>query len=205
MKNNMSNALPENHGGLYAPQVGPTLRKLTDARHARIKKFFPHTVPAPKSELQVVVRNNSAALRIVEAPGSLLGGRDWLIVASAALDDQRFVISIRRIQKTVAAFYNVGLLDLRSHRRTQPVTFYRQIAMYLCKELTTNSLPAIGRQFGGRDHTTVLHAWRKIAPMRADPDFDTQMRGLISLIMAAPPEPEQAASDATCETTSEAR
>ena len=100
----------------------------------------------------------------------------------------KFVISIRRIQKTVAAFYNVGLIDLRSHRRTQPVTFYRQIAMYLCKELTTNSLPVIGRQFGGRDHTTVLHAWRKVAPMRADPDFDTQMRGLISLIMAGGPD-----------------
>jgi hypothetical protein len=166
------------------------LRQLTDARTARLKKFFPRTVPAAKPALQVVVKSNSAALRIVEAQG---GGRDWLIVASDALDEQKFVISIRRIQKTVAAFYNVGLLDLRSHRRTMPVTFYRQIAMYLAKELTTNSLPAIGRQFGGRDHTTVLHAWRKIAPMRADPDFDTQMRGLISLIMAGGPQPDATA------------
>jgi hypothetical protein len=191
MKNNMTNAAQKNHGALYAPQVGPTLRKLTDARHARIRKFFPPAVPPPRPELQVVVKNNSAALRIVEAQGD---GRDWLIAASDALDEQKFVISIRRIQKTVAAFYNVGLLDLRSHRRTMPVTFYRQIAMYLCKELTTNSLPAIGRQFGGRDHTTVLHAWRKVEPMRADPDFDTQMRGLISLIMAGPP--DAAAQDA---------
>jgi chromosomal replication initiator protein len=104
----------------------------------------------------------------------------------------------------VAAFYNVGLLDLRSQRRTQPVTFYRQVAMYLAKELTTHSLPAIGRQFGGRDHTTVLHAWRKIAPLRADPDFDTQMRGLISLIMAGGPEPHAAACEETREATSEA-
>jgi hypothetical protein len=170
------------------------LRKLTDARTARIRKFFPPVPPGAKSELQVVVKNNSAALRIVEAQGD---GRDWLIAASDALDDGKFVISIRRIQKTVAAFYNVGLLDLRSHRRTMPVTFYRQIAMYLAKELTTNSLPAIGRQFGGRDHTTVLHAWRKIEPMRADPDFDTQMRGLISLIMAGPPEPDAAARETT--------
>ena len=189
----MTNASAKNHGGLYSPQVGPTLRKLTDARHARIKKFFPRTAPAPKAELQVVVRNNCAVLKIVEAQGNLAGGRDWLIVASNALDDGKFVISIRRIQKTVAAFYNVSVLELRSHRRTMPVTFYRQIAMYLCKELTTHSLPAIGRQFGGRDHTTVLHAWRKVEPMRADPDFDTQMRGLISLIMAGGPDAEQAA------------
>ncbi len=197
MKNNMSNALQRDHGGLYAPQIGPTLRKLTDARTARIKKFFPRTAQAPKPELQVVVKNNSAALRIVEAQESFVGGRDWLIVASDALDEQKFVISIRRIQKTVAAFYNVGLLDLRSHRRTMPVTFYRQIAMYLCKELTTNSLPVIGRQFNGRDHTTVLHAWRKVAPRRADPDFDTQIRGLISLIMAGGPDLDAAAVEAS--------
>ena len=178
---------------LHTPQVGPALRKLTDARTARIKKFFPRTAPAAKPALQVVVKNNSAALKLVEAQGSPACGRDWLIVASDALDEQKLVISIRRIQKTVAAFYNVGLIDLRSARRTQPVTFYRQVAMYLAKELTTNSLPAIGRQFGGRDHTTVLHAWRKIAPMRADPDFDTQIRGLISLVMAGGPDTEPAA------------
>ena len=185
----MSNAAQKNHGALYAPQVGPTLRKLTDARTARIKKFFPRTVPAAKPELQVVGKNNCASLKIVESQG----GRDWLIAASDALDEQKFVISIRRIQKTVAAFYNVSVLELRAQRRTQPVTFYRQIAMYLCKELTTNSLPAIGRQFSGRDHTTVLHAWRKVAPMRADPDFDTQIRGLISLVMAGGPDVDAAA------------
>ena len=190
----MSNAAQKNPGGLYAPQIGPTLRKLTDARHERIRKFFPRT-PPPKGELKVVVRNNIAALEVVETQGNLPGGRDWLIAASDALDEQKFVISIRHIQKSVAAFYNVGLLDLRSHRRTMPVTFYRQIAMYLCKELTTNSLPAIGRQFGGRDHTTVLHAWRKIEPMRADPDFDTQIRGLISLIMAGGPGCSQRGDD----------
>ena len=187
MSNTMSNPTSN---ALHTPQVGPTLRKLTDARTARIKKFFPPTPPPQRPALQVVVKNNCAALKIVEAQG---GGRDWLIVASNALDDHRFVISIRRIQKTVAAYYNVSVLELRAHRRTMPVTFYRQIAMYLAKELTTNSLPAIGRQFGGRDHTTVLHAWRKIAPMRADPDFDTQIRGLISLVMAGGPDTEPAA------------
>jgi hypothetical protein len=197
---NMSNAAAKHHTALYTPQVGPTLRQLTDARTARLKKFFPPAPAAPKPALQVVVKNNSAALRIVEQEG----GRDWLIVATDALDDGRFVISIRRIQRTVAAYYNVGLIDLRSQRRTQPVTFYRQIAMYLCKELTTNSLPAIGRRFSGRDHTTVLHAWRKIAPLRADPDFDTQIRGLIALIMAGGPEPDAAASELTCEVTSDA-
>ena len=186
-----TNAAVTHPGALYAPQVGPTLRKLTDARTARLKKFFPRTPPPVKPALQVVVKNNCAALRIVEQQD----GRDWLIAATDVLDEQKFVISIRRIQKTVAAFYNVSLLELRAQRRTQPVTFYRQIAMYLAKELTANSLPAIGRQFGGRDHTTVLHAWRKVAPMRADPDFDTQIRGLISLIMAGGPECSQGSDD----------
>ena len=195
MKNNMS-ATQKNHGGLYTPQVGPTLRKLTDARRARIRKFFLRTPPASRCALQVVVKNNCAALQIVEAQENLPGGRDWLIAASNALDEQKFAISIRRIQRTVAAYYNVSLLELRAHRRTMPVTLYRQIAMYLCKELTANSLPAIGRQFGGRDHTTVLHAWRKIDPKRADPDFDSQIRGLISLISAGPPDADAAAPDA---------
>src|SRR5688572_2494140 len=188
MKNNTSATQANQSGALYTPQVGPTLRKLTDARHARIRKFFPRTPPAGRCALQVVVKNKCAALQIVEAQGNLAGGRDWLIAASNALDEQKFAISSRRIQRTVAAYYNVSLLELRAHRRTMPVTLYRQIAMYLCKELTANSLPAIGRQFGGRDHTTVLHAWRKIDPMRADPDFDSQIHGLISLITAGPPE-----------------
>lgn len=72
---------------------------------------------------------------------------------------------IKAIQAVVASFYNVSRADICSDRRMAEVVRPRQIAMYLVKELTPFSLPQIGRQFGGRDHTTVLHAFRKISGM----------------------------------------
>ncbi|MBD8906800.1 helix-turn-helix domain-containing protein, partial [Methylorubrum zatmanii] len=71
-------------------------------------------------------------------------------------------VKIEDIQKLVASRYNVSRSDILSERRTAAVVKPRQIAMYLSKVLTLRSLPEIGRRFGGRDHTTVLHAVRKI-------------------------------------------
>src|SRR5207253_1769153 len=71
-------------------------------------------------------------------------------------------VKIEDIQRTVARQYNISRSDLLSSRRTANVVRPRQIAMYLSKALTLRSLPEIGRRFGGRDHTTVLHAVRKI-------------------------------------------
>ena len=71
-------------------------------------------------------------------------------------------VKIEDIQRVVARQYNVSRSDLLSSRRTANVVRPRQIAMYLAKTLTLRSLPEIGRRFGGRDHTTVLHAVRKI-------------------------------------------
>ena len=71
-------------------------------------------------------------------------------------------VKIEDIQKLVASHYNVSRADILSARRTATVVRPRQIAMYLSKSLTLRSLPEIGRRFGGRDHTTVLHAVRKI-------------------------------------------
>ena len=69
---------------------------------------------------------------------------------------------MENIQKTVADYYKVRVADLLSKRRSRSVARPRQAAMWLAKQLTTRSLPDIGRRFGGRDHTTVLHAVRKI-------------------------------------------
>lgn len=69
---------------------------------------------------------------------------------------------IRDIQDVVAEFYGITYTDLVSSRRTMPLVLHRQVAMYLAKEITGKSLPEIGRRFGGRDHTTVLHAVRKV-------------------------------------------
>ncbi len=71
-------------------------------------------------------------------------------------------ITIKLIQETVANHYKIKLEDLKAKKRTRAIAFPRQIAMYLCRELTDLSLPKIGEEFGGRDHTTVLHACEKI-------------------------------------------
>jgi chromosomal replication initiator protein len=79
------------------------------------------------------------------------------------LSVQNRQISVENIQKTVADFFNIKVADMYSKRRPANIARPRQIAMYLAKELTQKSLPEIGELFGGRDHTTVLHAVRKIA------------------------------------------
>jgi chromosomal replication initiator protein len=78
-------------------------------------------------------------------------------------DKKPIDITIELIQQKVAGYYNIKLDDMKSKKRTRAVAYPRQIAMYLCRELTTESLPKIGNNFGGKDHTTVLHAHDKIA------------------------------------------
>ncbi len=77
-------------------------------------------------------------------------------------------VSIENIQKTVASYFKVSIADLLSSRRTRSITRPRQIAMALCKQLTRHSLPEIGNAFGGRDHTTVLHACRKVEELKQE-------------------------------------
>ena len=73
---------------------------------------------------------------------------------------------MENIQKTTAEYYNIKLSDLLSKRRSRSVARPRQMAMFLAKELTNYSLPEIGEAFGGRDHTTVIHACKKIRELR---------------------------------------
>ncbi|MDO4769291.1 MAG: chromosomal replication initiator protein DnaA [Brachymonas sp.] len=88
-------------------------------------------------------------------------------------------ISVENIQKVVADFYKIKVADMHSKKRPAHIAKPRQIAMYLAKEMTQKSLPEIGEMFGGRDHTTVLHAVRKIAAARlTDPDLNQQLHVL---------------------------
>lgn len=81
-------------------------------------------------------------------------------------------VTVEDIQKQVAAFYKISLADLLSERRSRPLARPRQVAMYLAKQLTSLSLPDIGRKFSGRDHTTIIHGVRKVEElMAADADF----------------------------------
>jgi chromosomal replication initiator protein len=85
---------------------------------------------------------------------------------------------VQDIQERICAAFGISMDQLLSSSRAAPVTWPRQVAMYLSRELTDQTLPAIGRAFGGRNHTTVLHAWRRTAErIAADRDaYDTVRR-----------------------------
>lgn len=95
-----------------------------------------------------------------------------------ALQDK--LVSVDNIQRTVAEYYKIKISDLLSKRRSRSVARPRQVAMAMAKELTNHSLPEIGDAFGGRDHTTVLHACRKIAELREiDADIREDYKNLL--------------------------
>ena len=116
------------------------------------------------------VRELEGALRRVAASARFLGADIDMDLAKEALKDllalQDKLVTIENIQKTVAQYYKVRVADLTSKRRNRSIARPRQVAMSLAKELTNHSLPEIGDAFGGRDHTTVLHATRKVAELR---------------------------------------
>ncbi len=116
------------------------------------------------------VRELEGALRRVTARAQFTGDPITLVFAKEALRDliavQDKLINVENIQKTVADYYKIRVSDLLSSKRTRSITRPRQIAMALAKELTNHSLPEIGEYFGGRDHTTVLHACRKVGELR---------------------------------------
>lgn len=117
------------------------------------------------------VRELEGALRRVLANAQLLGEPITLDFAKTALQDvvavQARFVTIENIQKTVAEYYSIRLGDLSAKTRSRSIARPRQIAMALAKELTSKSYPEIGRAFGGRDHTTVLHGVRKVVELRA--------------------------------------
>ncbi len=116
------------------------------------------------------VRELEGALRRVIANSRFTGQPITLEFAKEALKDllslQARLITVENIQKTVADYYKVRVADLLSKRRSRSVARPRQVAMALAKELTSHSLPEIGDAFGGRDHTTVMHACRRIKELR---------------------------------------
>ncbi len=120
------------------------------------------------------IREMEGALRRVVANSRFTGHRITLEFAKEALRDllalQDRLVTIENIQKTVAEYYKIRVADLLSKRRSRSVARPRQLAMALAKDMTNHSLPEIGDAFGGRDHTTVLHACRKIAELKAEDD-----------------------------------
>ncbi|MEX1221227.1 MAG: chromosomal replication initiator protein DnaA [Idiomarina sp.] len=135
------------------------------------------------------VRELEGALNRVAANVNLTGRQVTIDFVREALRDliaaQEKLVTIDNIQKTVAEYYNIKMADLLSKRRSRSVARPRQLAMALSKELTNHSLPEIGDAFGGRDHTTVLHACRKIQELKeAQHDIKEDYRNLIRTLSA---------------------
>ncbi|WP_263058416.1 chromosomal replication initiator protein DnaA [Pectobacterium sp. F1-1] len=135
------------------------------------------------------VRELEGALNRVIANANFTGRSITIDFVREALRDllalQEKLVTIDNIQKTVAEYYKIKVADLLSKRRSRSVARPRQMAMALAKELTNHSLPEIGDAFGGRDHTTVLHACRKIEQLREEShdikeDFSNLIRTLSS-------------------------
>jgi chromosomal replication initiator protein len=120
-------------------------------------------------ELEGALRRIVANAQFTGRPITLEFAREALRDLIAAQDKQ---VTLENIQKTVADYYKIRSSDLLSGRRTRTIARPRQVAMALAKELTNHSLPEIGDAFGGKDHTTVLYATRKIAELR---EADTRM------------------------------
>lgn len=116
------------------------------------------------------VRDLEGALHRLKASAQITGTPITVDFAKQALHDMLAVydrlVTLENIQRTVAEYYKMRLTDLLGKKRTRSIARPRQVAMALAKELTNHSLPEIGQAFGGRDHTTVLHACRKIKELR---------------------------------------
>lgn len=177
--------------GLIADLLPPDI----ETRIAILKK---------KSELEGVVLPESVALYIADkvhsnirvlegylrrviAYASLKGEKIDLDLTKEALksllDTSSIIVTIEKIQKIVCHKFNITLSQLKSKNNSPKVAFPRQIAMYLCKELTKTSLPEIGKKFGGKHHTTVIHSIRKIEKLHnEDQEFNKELNNLISYI-----------------------
>jgi len=129
----------------------------------KVLEFLAHRITSNIRELE-------GALNRVLAYSSLVGRPITLETAQEVLQDLLRAndrrVTIEEIQKRVAEHFNIRIADMHSARRARAVARPRQVAMYLAKQLTSRSLPEIGRKFGGRDHTTVMHAVRKIEELR---------------------------------------
>ena len=147
---------------------------------SKVLEFLSHRIVSS-------VREMEGALNRLVAHATLVGTSITVETAQVVLQDllksNNKKITIEEIQKKVAEHFNIRLTDMHSPRRSRSVARPRQIAMYLAKSITSRSLPEIGRKFGGRDHTTVMHAVKKIEELKQeDNNFNEDIELLKRLI-----------------------
>jgi chromosomal replication initiator protein len=141
-----------------------------------VLEFLARRITASVRELEGAINRLCALSSLVSRPITLDMAQDSL---ADMLRNSERRITVEEIQRHTAAHYNIRLADLIGPKRMRNVARPRQVAMYLCKALTDRSLPDIGRRFGGRDHTTILHGIRKIEELR---DSDPQLAEEIELL-----------------------
>lgn len=135
----------------------------------KVVEFLAHKITSNVRELEGALNRVVAHSTLVGQPITLETVQELLHDLLRA-NDRR--ITIEDIQKQVAAHYNIKLAEMHSARRSRAVARPRQVAMFLCKRLTSKSLPEIGRRFGGKDHTTVMHAVKKVEELcKMDHEF----------------------------------
>ena len=130
-----------------------------------VLEFLAQKIASNVRELEGALNRLIAHAELVGRPVTIDTAQDLLSDLLRANDRRT---TIEDIQRKVCEHYGIRLADMHSPRRARPVARPRQLAMYLCKQLTTHSLPEIGRKFGGRDHTTIIHGVRKIEELLAD-------------------------------------
>jgi chromosomal replication initiator protein len=140
------------------------------------------------SKIQSNIRELEGALTRVVAYSSLTGQEISIDLTNEALKDiisssVPKKITIKDIKEVVADYYNIRIEEFNSKKRTKAIAFPRQVAMYLSRDLTDLSLPKVGEEFGGRDHSTVIHAVEKITQeMKEDINFKNTINSLIKKI-----------------------
>lgn len=136
------------------------------------------------THIKTNVRELGGSLIRLGAFSSLMGQPITLDLAKKVLRDaiqeRKKIVTVEEIQKVVAERFHIKPVEMKSSKRTKALVFPRQISMYLCREITDHSYPEIARQFGGKDHTTVIHAYRQIEKQAgADGSLKQMLDGLI--------------------------
>ena len=171
------------HATTYELRLGILQSKVANMQDmdvpAKVLEFLAHKISSNVRELEGALNRVVAHSSLVGQPVTLETTQDVLKDLLRANDKR---VTVEDIQKVTAAHYDIKISDMHSARRSRMVARPRQIAMYLAKQLTTKSLPEIGRRFGGKDHTTVMHAVKRVEELMQDNEFAEEVELVKKLI-----------------------
>ena len=171
------------HATTYELRLGILQSKVASMQHVnmppKVLEFLAHKISSNVRELEGALNRVVAHSSLVGQPITLETTQDVLKDLLRANDKR---VTVEDIQKVTAAHFDIKISDMHSARRSRMVARPRQIAMYLAKQLTTKSLPEIGRRFGGKDHTTVMHAVKRVEELMQDNEFALEVELVKKLV-----------------------